>query len=286
MPHMSGFELITLIRQKYSNFELPVLFLTAYNREEDIEVGFRVGANDYIVKPMNAVEIRSRVASLVNLKRSVNERLRMEAAWLQAQIKPHFIINTFNAIVSLSRMDLDRMDHLIHELSNYIRLSIDFQNCEGLTTLENELELVHSYLFILKERFGDRLKVIWDVDEHVRFDLHIPPLTIQPLVENAIVHGLMNRCEGVLCIRMKEKDEFVEISVEDNGEGIDKVTVKQLLEGKGNRGSGIGLRNTDRRLKQLFGKGLHIETRSGKGGTIVSFAVPKVARMPLSLSKQ
>ncbi|HHY20400.1 MAG TPA: sensor histidine kinase [Bacilli bacterium] len=201
------------------------------------------------------------------------ERLRMEAAWLQAQIKPHFMINTFNAIVALSRLDLDRMDDLIQELSNYIRLSIDFQNTDGVAPLECELQLVRSYLFIMKQRFGDRLNVVWEVDEHIPLD--IPPLTIQPLVENAISHGILKRPEGGdIHICIKDQGRFAKISIIDNGVGMDEETLKQLLNRKSEKRVGIGLLNIERRLKQLFGNGLKIESELAEG-TIISFTVPK-----------
>lgn len=273
MPNMSGYELTACIREKYSISELPVLLLTAYNRDEDIETGFRVGANDYVVKPVNAVELQSRVESLIKLRKSVSEQLRMEAAWLQAQIKPHFIINTFNAINALSRFDLDRMDALIQELSNYVRLSIDFQNSDEVAPLERELQLVRSYLYIQQERFGDRLRVDWNVDDHAAIE--VPPLSIQPLVENAIEHGILKRANGgEICIRVKVHHQFVEISVVDNGVGIPEHTLKKLLDRKTNERTGIGLLNTNRRLKRFLGNGLEIQTELGVG-TNLSFKVPK-----------
>lgn len=148
MPIMSGYELTARIRERFSIAELPVLLLTASNREKDIEAGFRSGANDYVTKPVNATELKSRVRSLTNLKKSVNEGLRMEAALLQAQIKPHFLINTFNAVSALSKIDRGKMDDLIDELTNYFRLGIDFQNSDRLVTLDRELSLIRSYLYI------------------------------------------------------------------------------------------------------------------------------------------
>ncbi|MNJ33399.1 Aerobic respiration control sensor protein ArcB [compost metagenome] len=273
MPNMSGYELTSRIRERFSVAELPILLLTACNRDEDIEAGFRAGANDYVIKPMKSTELKSRVKSLTKLKRSINERLRMEAAWLQAQIKPHFILNTFTAIAELSKVDMDRMDTLVEELNNYIRLSIDFQNSDQATSLEHELTLVHSYLYIQKERFGDRLQVIWEVDDDIQID--IPPLTIQPLVENAVIHGILNRSAGgEVRIRVTEHDHYVEVCVSDNGAGIDEVTIKHILDRQLDKRTGIGLHNTDRRLKQFYGSGLKIESTLGEG-TTVSFTITK-----------
>ncbi|MBO0991993.1 hybrid sensor histidine kinase/response regulator [Bacillus sp. SD088] len=276
MPHMSGYELTAHVRERYSIVEMPILLLTAHNRTEDIELGFQVGANDYVTKPVNAPELIARVKSLTSVKQSMSERLRMEAAWLQAQIKPHFILNTFNSIAALSRLDLDRMDKLIHELSNFIHLSIQFQNTDGLSSLENELQLVHSYLFIQKERFRERLRVVWNVDKHIQ--INIPPLSIQPLVENAIQHGLMKRSEGgEVRISVKDLQKSIVISVADNGVGMKEEAVEQLLDGKRKEGTGIGIFNTDRRLKHLYGQGLKIDSTL-EVGTIISFSINKELR--------
>lgn len=275
MPIMSGYELTARIRERYSIAELPVLLLTAGNRDKDIEAGFRSGANDYVTKPVNATELRSRVRSLTNLKKSVNERLRMEAALLQAQIKPHFMINTFNAVSALSKIDTDEMDELIEELTIYFRLGIDFQNSDRAVPLDRELKLIRSYLFIQKKRFEDRLQVAWEVDDGV--SISIPPLTIQPLVENAVTHGLLKRNEGgEVRIRITDLGQFVEICVSDNGIGIDEETVKYILDKQINGRSGVGLMNTDRRLKQFCGSGLRIES-SVDSGTSVSFTIAKTA---------
>lgn len=276
MPNMSGYELTDRIRERFSISQLPVLLLTACNRDEDIEAGFRAGANDYVTKPMNAAELRSRVQSLTELKKSVSDRLRMEAAWLQAQIKPHFMINAFTAITELSRIDMERMDSLVNELANYMRLSIDFQNSDEVAPLEHELQLVRSYLMIQKERFDDRLGIVWEVDAPVQ--LNIPPLTIQPLVENAIIHGILKRSEGgEVRLRITDAVEYVEVVVADNGIGMEEEVLKHLLDRRSNQPTGIGLLNTDRRLKQFYGAGLRIESKLNEG-TVVSFRIPLLER--------
>ncbi len=278
MPEMSGYELTSHIRAHYSMSELPVLLLTAYNRTEDIEAGFRAGANDYVAKPVQATELRSRAQSLANLKRSVTERLRMEGAWLQAQIKPHFLINTFTAIAMLGRVDLNRMDKLVQELSQYVRLSIDSHNIEGMTTVGQELQLVRAYLFIMQERFAGKLTIIWEVAQCE--ELPIPPLTIQPLVENALEHGISpSQSGGEVRIRVEELADRYVISVADNGKGMDTETVQAILQHASHSRKGIGLRNTDRRLKRLYQRGLRIQSALG-AGTTIGFVIPKSAHIP------
>ncbi len=273
MPHMSGYELSRTIRERFSISELPILLLTARSQPEDIEAGFRSGANDYVTKPVEAMELRSRVRILTELRKSIRERLRMEAAWLQAQIQPHFLFNTLNAIAALSDFDSIRMRTLLDEFGKYLRASFDFRNSERVVQLEHELGLVRSYLFIEQERFEDRLKVHWEIAE-TRIP-GIPPLSIQPLVENAVRHGIMKKSQGgIVHIRIIDKNTYVEISIEDNGVGMNEDIVRDLLVSKPGRSSGIGLLNIDRRLKQIYGQGLLIRSVPDQG-TIVSFVVPK-----------
>ncbi|RIE01129.1 response regulator [Cohnella faecalis] len=125
MPNMSGYQLSRAIREVYSLSELPILLLTARSRPEDIEVGFQAGANDYLTKPVAANELKSRVRALTDGKQSFRKRLRMEAAWLQAQIQPHFLFNSLNAIASLSEFDTTRMRALLEAFGKYLRVSFD-----------------------------------------------------------------------------------------------------------------------------------------------------------------
>src|SRR5690625_110121 len=96
MSQMSGYLLTQKIRDTYSISELPIILLTARNNIEDIYSGFLAGANDYLIKPVDALELIVRVDALTDLRASIQERLRMEAAWLQVQIRPHFLLNTLN----------------------------------------------------------------------------------------------------------------------------------------------------------------------------------------------
>lgn len=273
MPHMSGYELTRSIRERFSISELPVLLVTARNRSEDIFAGFQAGANDYLTKPVEAWELRARVLALTDLKRSIGDRLRMEAAWLQAQIQPHFLFNTLNSIAALSNMDTSKMQALLEAFSNYLRTSFDFHNSDHVVPIERELSLVRSYLFIESERFEERLQIQWEVDENIHFLL--PPLSIQPLVENAVRHGILRRSRGgIIRIVITDKMNSVEIVIKDDGVGMNEETLLDVLGSQSNTRSGIGLRNTDRRLKQMYGKGLLIQSAPNQG-TIVSFQIPK-----------
>nr|WP_144027368.1 ATP-binding protein [Paenibacillus selenitireducens] len=271
MPQMSGYELTRMIRERFTLTELPVLLLTARSQPKDIQIGFLAGANDYVTKPVEAIEIKSRIDALTTIKQFVREQLRLEAAWLQAQIQPHFLFNALNAVTALSDINLDKMRNLLNEFSNYLRNKFKFQNMDGLVPIEEELSLVRSYLYIEKVRFEERLQVVWEIADYE--ELKIPFLSIQPLVENAIRHGVMKRARGGnIFIRISVYDTHTEITVEDDGIGMDEVQLQRLLERKVDRSSGVGLINTDQRLKRHFGTGLHIESTLGIG-TKVTFHV-------------
>lgn len=272
MPGMSGYELTRLIRERYTMYELPIILLTARGEREDIYAGFLAGANDYVPKPVDAMELKYRALSLSSMKRAVNERLQMEGAYLQAQIHPHFLFNTLNSIMSLSDFDTAKMRDLTDAFSTYLRISFDFLNAGKLVTLSQELKLVENYIYIQQQRFEDRLHVEWEIDANL--NLLIPPLTIQPLVENAVRHGVLSRAKGgTLRIHIETYPDAVHFNITDTGIGMDEDQVSKLLHPKGNKNQGIGLLNTHRRLTQLYGHGLHIQSIPG-AGTTVSFVIP------------
>jgi two-component system sensor histidine kinase ChiS len=271
MPKMSGYELVRSIRKQFTMTDLPVLLLTARSQPHDIENGFLAGANDYVIKPVDALELRSRVEALTKVKRSIQELHRMEAAWLQAQIEPHFLFNTLNAILTLSELDSDRTSKLVEALSDFLRESYNFQNVEALVPLENELRLIQAYLYIQQERFGERIQVVWELEAET--DVLIPSLTIQPLIENALKHGILKRAEGgTIHIRMIDYTTHLEITVADDGVGMDEEQLAKLLQMEKRHSRSIGLINTHIRLQHHYGQGLRITSKLHKG-TTVSFVV-------------
>lgn len=275
MPYMSGYELTKHIRKQFTLSELPILLLTARNQLEDIYTGFHAGANDYVAKPVDALELKSRVQALTNLKQSVHDQLRMEAAWLQAQIQPHFLFNTLNTIASLAEIDTNRMVKLLEEFGNYLRKSFAVHNTMSLIPLKEELDLTRSYVYIEKERFGERLQVEWQIEAEPH--TLIPPLSIQPLVENAVRHGVLKRIKGgIVTISIVAIEDYYQVSIADNGVGIepDRLT-SLLLADNSEQVYGIGIRNTHHRLKKRFGKGLEITSKPGEG-TTVTFQLPIV----------
>lgn len=159
MPEISGYEVCKKLRESRSGFELPVLMLTAKTSTEDIVMGLEAGANDYLPKPFEAEELLARVKTLVNLKESVDHAIAAEMEFMQAQIKPHFLFNTLNAIASFCDTDPAYAQTLIENFSIFLRQSQEFKSMEGLVPLEKELTLVNSYVEIERARFGDKFSL-------------------------------------------------------------------------------------------------------------------------------
>ncbi len=194
---------------------------------------------------------------------------------LQAQISPHFLFNSLNVIVSLIRIDPMRARKLLVSLSHFLR-----QNLAGTTDqktpLKQELKHVKAYLTIEEARFVDRLKVEYDIDENILEEL-IPPLTLQPIVENSIKHGFKDKSENChVLISLKKDGTDIMVKVEDNGDGISPERAKDL--GKApmkSMSTGLGLYNVNRRLVMMYGEkaALHINSDQGKG-TLIAFRIP------------
>ncbi|MFC5530527.1 sensor histidine kinase [Cohnella yongneupensis] len=145
------------------------------------------------------------IAYFISLKETIDEMVRKhrqlqseakdaEIAFLRSQIKPHFLYNSLNSIAALCIDEPRKAEQLTLDLSQYLRSSFDFKQLDTLTTIKNELELLQAYLNIERARFGSRLDVEYDVDADL--DIQVPPLVLQPLVENAIKHGLMSNLRG------------------------------------------------------------------------------------------
>ncbi|MGM8365665.1 sensor histidine kinase [Virgibacillus sp. W0181] len=190
-----------------------------------------------------------------------------ELAFLQAQIKPHFLFNALNVIASLVLTNRDKAYELVLSLSDYLRAKFDFYNKEQWISVHEELDFIYAYLKIEKARFEDRLKVIASIEDGV--DFVVPPFIIQPIVENAVRHGInMKKEGGTVTITIEKTAEGHNISVSDDGIGISEEKLQNILHSNRSNGDGIGLHNIQKRMKRLFGYGLSIESVQGKGTTI------------------
>ncbi|AIR63268.1 membrane protein [Cedecea neteri] len=195
---------------------------------------------------------------------------KAELRALQSKINPHFLFNALNAISSSIRMNPDTARQLIVNLSRYLRYNIELNDDEQID-IRKELYQIKDYIAIEQARFGDKLTVIYNIDEEV--NCRIPSLLIQPLVENAIVHGIQPcKGKGVVTISIEESGNRVRIAVRDTGHGIDPKVVERV-ENNEMPGNKIGLLNVHHRVQLLYGEGLII--RRLEPGTEIAFYVPR-----------
>lgn len=197
---------------------------------------------------------------------------KSELKTLQSQINPHFLFNTMNTVISLTRTQPDKARETLVHLSNYFRNNL--QNNNEVVNLSRELDTVRSYLEVEKARFGDKLEIVYNIPEHIECSL--PPLLLQPIVENAVKHGIFQKVEGgIVEISAQDQNGAVELMVKDNGVGMTRETLASLFK-KGENPGSIGLKNVNDRLKSKYGRdyGLRIDSQLGQG-TVVSMRIPK-----------
>lgn len=275
MPEMSGLELCRIIRDTHSPLDLPILMATAGQQHHLSEPAFRAGANDFIHKPYAWSDLKGRVKTLVQLRRSVSDRLSSEIAMLRAQIKPHFLYNAINTIIWMSTHDHEKTRQLLYDLSHFLRGSFDFSNQETAIPFEKELELIEAYLSLEQARFGKRLNAEYSIEAAV---FSLPPLIVQPIVENAVRHGLMEQIGGgTVLLSTRQEGDLILITVSDNGKGMsdEQLTswMKEDYRSPHGEGTGIGLKNINRRLLKQFGYPLKI-SRGEQGGLEVLITIP------------
>jgi two-component system sensor histidine kinase LytS len=205
---------------------------------------------------------------LSELERQTELATRMELKALQAQINPHFLFNTINTIASLIRTDPARARELLREFAAFYRRTLE--SGDQLITLGQEIEQTRRYLTFELARFGDRIVVEENLEPEV-LQVLVPAFIVQPLVENAISHGM--RAEGPLTIRLfsaTDEDGSIRITVADDGAGIPAQRLPHVLEAASAKGLGIALKNVDDRLKGNYGpgSGVVVESIEGRGATV------------------
>lgn len=192
---------------------------------------------------------------------------------LRAQISPHFIYNALSVIASYTSTDAERARDLLLDFADFIRYTLRSQG--EFTTLADELTSVHSYVELERARFEERLSVTLRIEPETLATV-IPFLSLQPLVENAIRHGLEPReAGGTIVIAARDDGTHTEITVDDDGVGMRPSDLRALLT-EGERTDHIGLRNVDARVRSIYGDdhALVIETNEG-AGTMVRMRIPK-----------
>jgi len=191
---------------------------------------------------------------------------RAELSALRQQLNPHFLFNTLNSIGVLMEEDARAARKMLVHLSELLRMMLRSDRAQEVS-VKDEIELLESYLEIERVRFQDRLEILLDVDPEA-LDARVPDLVLQPLVENAIKHGVVPRPSGGrVTVSVRKRKDQLRLEVSDDGPG--------LGSGGSARGAGLGLRNTQVRLEKLYGDGHRFElTRAKPSGLCVVLTLP------------
>ena len=208
-------------------------------------------------------EAQARTLKAAHLETSLIEaRLKT----LEAELHPHFLFNTLHAISTLVHTDPESADRMISRLSDLLRLTFDRTGAAGVP-LKEELEFLQKYLEIEQTRFRDRLSVRFDIDPET-LDVEVPRLILQPLVENAIKHGIGPKSgQGLVQVSAKRRTEQIWIEVRDNGVGLSHTARARFT-------SGVGLSNTRARLECLYGAAHRLDFAEGGEGLAVQILIP------------
>jgi sensor histidine kinase YesM len=200
-------------------------------------------------------------------RRTLELEARLSEANLKAlkmQLQPHFLFNTLNSISSLTHENPDKADDMIGSLSQLLRATLEVSATNQIP-LRRELEFVEHYLEIQQTRFGDRLRIDREIGPDVMETL-VPPLILQPLVENALRHGIESReTGGTVTIRALHEGDFLRLEISDDGRGFSTLGA----------GNGIGLSNAKARLQELYGDNHRfIITANEPTGACVKIEIP------------
>ncbi len=254
-PHIKSCIILPLKEKNDVSGTLKIFFDTAEKITEKNRY-LMIGLSHLISTQMEI----SKVENLISLLKY------SELKALQSQINPHFLFNVLNTMTSLIRTNPEKAREVTIDLSNYLRYNLD-NNLKSVELIK-ELNQIDTYIKIEKARFGEKLNIVYDVDESL-YNFQIPSLIIQPLVENSIKHGILKkRDNGFVKIIVKRIDKDIEVAIEDDGVGIEQAVIDNLdkkIE------ENIGLKNVHQRLKLLYGEGLNITKL--EQGTRIKFKI-------------
>ena len=191
----------------------------------------------------------------------------MEISLLKSQINPHFLFNTLNSISTLMHTSKDQARKLITQLSDIFRYALD-SHTGRMVKLAQEVDFIESYIRIQQVRFGDRLRFEKDIDAAC-LELSIPPMILQPLVENSVKYGIAPKEEGgTIRLMIRHESKGVCFEVSDDGLGMH---AKKVMDGSS---SGVGMKNTDMRLRSYYGPSAALKVNAHQNGYSVRFVIP------------
>lgn len=236
-----------------------------------------VGMNKFVHEELNRknTQLIGEMETRMDLERLLKDA---ELKLLQSQVNPHFLFNVLNTINSLAIIESATMtSEIVHTLSEMLRYTLK-NTFNDLVQIRDEIDYMEKYVTIQRARIGERIQVKVEIPEELLI-LKTPYMILQPLVANAIVHGLYERPEaGLITVALKQEKKDVLITVSDNGVGIEPARLKRILETEeelDSQSTGVGLRNTHRRLQYKYGEDYGIQITSALGeGTQVHVRIP------------
>ena len=216
----------------------------------------------YVISYFKGLQKREAEKSELSLRNR-----EMQISLLKSQINPHFLFNTLNSINTLIGSSKEQARKVITQLSDIFRYALDSHG-DQMVKLIHELDFIDNYIRIQQVRFGDRMKFVKQVD-FTCLGVEIPPMILQPLVENSVKYGIAPKDDGgTIILTVKRFNNMIFFEVKDDGLGSN---AKKVMDGSS---SGVGLNNTDLRLKSIFGPGSGLRIRSNEWGYSVSFFIP------------
>jgi signal transduction histidine kinase len=229
----------------------------------------------------------SYVLTDVTARKSAEEAdaLELRMALLRAQIRPHFLYNALDAVANVCETDGAKGAELILDLAAYLRKSLEYSTLSQVDSLERELEYVQTYFRIEQARYGDRIHL--EIENDCQLDVALPVLVLQPLVENAVRHGISRKPQGgTVRVEVLQETGGIRVRVVDDGPGMDVPWTRdprtEAAKSQGKARSSVGLSNLDHRLRHIYGQGLEITSRQGQG-TTVEFFIPS-SPMPIEVT--
>mgnify|MGYP001054688833 CR=1 FL=1 len=213
---------------------------------------------------------------LSEMEKQKEELRKAELRTLQSQINPHFLFNSLNTISYFCREKPEKARELLLALSSYFRSMLE--DTDYMVTLDTELEHVKAYTMLEEARFEKRLSIEINADPEALRSC-VPNLILQPIVENAVHHGAMQREKGVgkVIVNVKREERSTRIDVIDNGPGMDYRIVQSLYGGEKVEHTGIGMMNVQQRLISLYGKSYGLQIVTSEEGTDVRMNIPDSA---------
>ncbi len=216
----------------------------------------------YILKYIETIQEKENERAQLAI---TNNEMRM--ALLKSQINPHFLFNTLNSISTLMSANKQKARQMMTMLSDVLRYALDSNSVRDVP-LEDELNFIRNYINIQQVRFGSRLSFKEDIDETCN-KLTIPPMVLQPLVENSVKHGITPKEEGgTIYLTIKRVNGVAQFTVSDDGIGINAGSEYESSN------SGVGLINSDKRLQSMYGRKSKIHIMADEEGFVVNFSVP------------